>query len=305
MEELPAAGPQGPVPFVTVSFSADIPLLRLQARSFARLLLREPGRRILVINNDDEPDRFADAFSAQVLPEYGPHAAAVTLLPRQACLEGHDETRGWRRQQMLKWAFSRLLPDGFYLTLDSKNFLVHPWREADLRGAGGAVRLPRRRLSERLEPSFRYFVPEGPPPDRVSNITTPYALSAPHVRAMLEAIVAREGGSPFDLLAPEASFFEYALYWSFITARGATGLYDLGLPPIGAGLWSAELEEVRMALAVVEEPRTAWFALHRRTSRAEPEVHRLIAARLVGAGLFAEEAEALALFAELRLGNRG
>ena len=291
---LPPARPRHPVPFVTIGFSADLPLLRLQARSFARHLAVEHGRRIYVVNNDQDAGVFAAAFGAEVLPEYGPHAHQVTLVPREACLPGFDELKGWRRQQLLKWAMSSVVDHGLYLTLDCKNVLVRPWCDADLFTEEGQIRLARRGLRDKFLPSFLYFVDKDEPrPEFVSNIVTPYTLSARLVQEMLREIAAREPVSAFRMLAEEPAYYEYALYWSYVVARGAAWMYDLTQPPLSGGFWFKDHENVDDVLATLGHPSTAWAGVHRNIAQASAESQARVAAFLVERGLFTTTQDAL------------
>jgi hypothetical protein len=294
MPVLPAALPRRPIPLVTIGFLGDLALLRLQARSFAIHLLPAPGRRILVVNNDNDAAGFAASFARLVLPEYGPHAEAVELLPREAVLAGFDALKGWRRQQLLKWAVVGLAGAPLCLTLDSKNCLLAPWRDEDLFTAEGRIRLGKRRLAENLVPSWRYFVPDGPAPALVSNITTPYALLGRDMAAMLAAIAAREGRPAFEVLAERGEFYEYALYWAHLAACGRDWLYDLRAKPLAAGLWFTEDEQAETILAALESGLVPWLGLHRRVAGAEPAIRARIAALLAQARLFPSAGRATA-----------
>jgi hypothetical protein len=299
MPLLPPASPVRPVPFATIGFSRDLPLLRLQARSFALHLADEPGRRIWVVNNDNDPRAFEDAFRTEVLPLYGPHAAQVELVWRGDVVPGFDRISGWRRQQLLKWGMSRVVQPGLYLTLDSKNCLVRPWRDRDLFTEDGRVRMQRRRLDRNLAPSFHYFVSSDSAgtdaePGYVSNIWTPYALWTRHVTAMMEDIERREGRSAYEVLASSESLFEYALYWAFLVARGADALYDLHAPYFFAGFWFKDGEDAEAVLRTLAQPTIAWFGLHRRITPAAPALRDRIAAFLAERGFFASAEEASA-----------
>ena len=292
MPLLPPASPVRPVPFATIGFSRDLPLLRLQARSFALHLAEEQGRRIWVVNNDNDPRAFEDAFRAEVLPLYGPHAAQVELIWRGDVVPGFDKASGWRRQQVLKWGMCRVVGPGLYLTLDSKNCLVRPWRDRDLFTPDGRVRMQRRGLDRTLAASFHYFVPPDPAateskPPYVSNIWTPYALWTRHVTAMMEEIERREGCSAYEVLASSESLFEYALYWAFLVARGADALYDLHAPYLFAGFWVKDGEDAEVLLRTLAQPNVAWFGLHRRITPAAPALRDRIAAFLTERGVFA------------------
>jgi hypothetical protein len=292
MPLLPAREPRQPIPIVVVAYGRDLPLLVLQARSFAIHLAREPGRPILVINNDNDAPAFAEAFAREVMPHYGPHAAEVRLVPREACLAGFDGLNGWRRQQLLKWAASRLVPPGLYLTLDSKNCLLRPWSSAGLLTAEGRIRLGPRRPDETLRPAFRYFNPEMPEPERLAYIWTPFALLTRHVSAMIEAIGEREPGGAFELLARDASLTEYGLYWSYLVSRRAEWLYDLGQPSTVAGFRFSGRDNPDLVFEAIRQPHIAWLGLHARVAGVAPAMRRRVAQVLAEHGLFADAAAA-------------
>jgi hypothetical protein len=304
---LPPAAPRRPVPLVVIGVAADLPLLRLQARSFAHHLANEPGRRILVVNGDDDEGAFAAAFHAEVLPQYGRHAPQVELLPAAAVLQGQDAPAS-RRVPALRWAMARIVEPGLYLTLDSGNLLIRGWGSDDLFLPDGRMRMLRRLLSDALEPSFRYFVPADPdtpadaPPDRrnVSNIWTPYLLATRHVIAMTEEIARREGIDAAALLDARPELIDNALYWAFLVARGTDRFYDLLAPPNFAGIGAMDAAGVEAALTLAEDPAVAWFGLNRRVGRAEPALRAPIAALLTERGVFADAAAAMTALEALR-----
>lgn len=304
---LPPAAPRRPVPLVIIGVSAELPLLRLQAQSFARHLAVEPGRRICVVNGDDDEAAFVAAFQAEVLPHYGPHAPQVELLARRDVLRG-DEAVATHRKQALRWAMARVVEPGLYLTLDSGNLLLRSWGTGDLFMPDGRMRMLRRPLSDTLEPSFRYFVPADPdaPPDaapdrrNVSNIWTPYLLATRHVIAMTEEIERREGGDAAALLAARPELIDCALYWAFLVSRGTDRFYDLHAPPNRTGIGTVDAATVEAALRMAEDPSVAWFGLNRRLARAEPALRVPVAALLADRGIFADAEAAMAALETLR-----
>jgi hypothetical protein len=304
---LPPAAPRRPVTLLVIGTAADLALLRLQAQSFARHLADEPGRRILVVNSDDDEAAFAAAFHAQVLPHYGRHAPQVELLPASAILEGQDAPAS-RRASALRWAMARLIEPGLYLTLDSGNLLVRAWGSDDLFLPDGRMRMLRRPLSAALEPSFRYFVPPDPdalpdaPPDRrnVSNVWTPYLLATRHVIDMTEEIARREGSDAAAVLDARPELIDNALYWAFLVARGTDRFYDLLAPPNFAGVGTMDPAVVAAALTLAEDPAVAWFGLNRRVARADPALRAPIAALLTERGLFDDTEAAVTALGALR-----
>lgn len=304
---LPPAAPRRPVPLVVIGATADLALLALQAESFARHLADEPGRRILVVNGDDDEAGFAAAFHAEVLPRYGRHAPQVELLPAAAVLRGHDAPAS-RRAPALRWAIARVVDPGLYLTLDSGNLLVRGWRSDDLFLPDGRMRMLRRPLSGALEPSFRYFVPaasdapaDAPAARRnVANIWLPYLLATRHVIAMTEEIARREGTDAAALLDARPELIDNALYWAFLVAHGTDRFYDLFAPPNFAGVGAMDAAAVEALLTLAKEPAVAWFGLNRRVARAEPALRAAIAALLTERGLFADTAAATAALEALR-----
>jgi hypothetical protein len=286
---------------VVVAFRPDLPLLTLQARSFALHLEPEEGRRIYVVNNDHDQERFRRAFEREVLPLYGPHAPQVELLPLSACLAGFEDLRGWRRQQLLKWAVARIVPSSAYLALDCKNLLIRRWRMADILAPGGRMRLARRRPGGSLEASTRYFLADAPAPDFLANISTPYPMVCRHVLGMMSAIEAREGRSAFRMLAERGDCFEFALYYAYLLSIGEAGLYDLQRPPFSMSLWFRPGEKVDFVMESAGKDHVRWFGLHRRAALAPPELQERVAALLAERGLFADAAAAREFLAGLPL----
>ncbi len=289
---LPPAAPRPPFPLLTVCYLADLPLLQLQARSFARHLAYEEGRRILVVDNETEGDDFARAFHRVVLPEYGPHADQVTLLSWRELVPGHEALRGSQRQHLVKWAVAGIAESTAYLALDAKNCLLRPWRDADFLGTTGRLRLAKRRLSAALTPSYRYFMPEDPPPPYVAKVTTPYPLVTRQVQAMMAAIAAREGRPALDVLARRKDLSYLGLYWSYVVASDLEWLYDFDQPPMAAGFWGTESEDGHAILDMVRRHEVPWLGIHRRVGRVAANIRAGIAEIVAAAGLFETTADA-------------
>lgn len=164
-------GREHQIDLVTVAFSAELPLLRLQAASLARFF--DPnslGRILVIVNNLDEDGCFARIEALR--PSYGALADRVAVIrpsdifapgrfplhrllanprllttlqkaTRRRLFPGDNPRYGWRGysgwtvQQALKLAAARVCESDHVLFLDAKNHCVVPVHRDDFVAADG------------------------------------------------------------------------------------------------------------------------------------------------------------------------
>jgi hypothetical protein len=291
--------------FVTVAFPADLPLLRLQARSMARYLDPALCGQILVITNEPRAPGFLEDLERELLPEYGPLRPRVRLVAGEALNDFQGAPRrgnGWRRQQALKLEAHRLVQTPAYVTLDCKNHFIRPTgRDAFMDEAGRLRVLPRALQPHRVEAFEIFGVPPERRPATVFHIVTPFPLITAEVAAMDAALRARSGpwagnGSSDTLLSdtgPDVA--EYRLYCAWLVAAhgGWEGLHTLSGPPFVT--FFAREDRIEAFLRRVDQPGTRIMGVHRRAAWSPPEEKAEIIRRWLGFGLIADIAEGEAI----------
>lgn len=294
--------------YLSVAFRDDFGLLRLQARSMARYLHPDDAGRILVVNNDNDPEEFARRFEAEIRPDYGALAGRVELLDGREMVGLGAGLPGYWRQQILKlraWTVSR---ERVVISLDSKNILLRPLSAASFLRPDGRLYGSRRPCRDHLTAGLDYF---GVPPERrpafILNIRTPVPFRTAELAALERAVREREGFGVDGLLARPASrleprLYEYLLYgaWLETHAGGIDAHHELVRPGLSLGYWGQPLKTVEDFLARLGNPAFRMIALHRRVAVQPEAVQRGFAAALCRAGLAESEDEALALTAAPR-----
>ncbi len=292
-----------PIDYVVVSFLGDLPLLRLQARSFA--LYHQAGDigRIIVVNNDNDSTAFDQRFEAEIRPLYGDLAARVDVVRADDLLPGISKSRrGWRRQQALKLAACRLVQSPLSISIDSKNHLIRPTGKAAYRTPEGRLIVPARRRWSVPEACLRYFgVAEDAWPADVANVTTPYPLVTAQVLSLLEELD-RRGENLATLFETRGDFFEFALYHAWLVAQELDGLYDLHAPIIATGLWPHKFDDpdrpLRRLVAQTGLPHVHWLAIHRKTRDVTPALKDIVTGLWQGFGLTGTTEEGNAILSD-------
>lgn len=289
-----------PIDYVVVSFLGDLPLLRLQARGFARYHVPDDIGRIIVVNNDNDSTAFDQRFEAEILPLYGALAEKVQAVRADDLLPGITKSRrGWRRQQALKLAACRLVRSPLAVCIDSKNHLIRPAGKAVYRTPEGRLIVPARRRWSVPEACLRYFgVAEEAWPADAANVTTPYPLVTAQVLSLLEELD-RRGENLATLFETRGEFFEFALYHAWLVAQGLDGLYDLHAPIIATGLWPHKFDDpdrpLRRLVAQTGLPHVHWMAIHRKTRDVTPALKDVVTGLWQGFGLTETTEEGIAI----------
>ena len=285
---------------LTVCFSGEIDLLRLQARSLAAFFPPDLVNRILVVVNDADEAACLRAVEA-LRPDYGPHAGKLHLLRpadlfttrargidrlRQIALRlpgrrregGWKGHRGWVVQQALKLAAARAVTAPLVLILDAKNHFLKPVAAADLVAPDGRP-LSRLQLHEGEE-RWRWIrasytalglapPAEGTP---LPPTVTPCVLPAGIFRRVLAGIEARVG--PVELFflkrrSPATEFFLiHAATEGFIAPRAE--VFAEGLFASGTIFRSTPAEQVDRLLARAEAGDEMMLGVHRARIRGLP-----------------------------------
>jgi hypothetical protein len=294
------------IDYLVVAFRGDFGLLRLQARSMSRFLDPDSTGRILVVNNDDEPERFARRFEAEIRPDYGALGGRVELVPAAAVLAPGLRCSGYWRQQAIKLRGHALARGPAYVTLDCKNILIRPLGAASFLRADGRLMAPRRRLRDHLTGGMRYFgVAEAAWPDFIIDIYTPVPLWREHCAALDAHVTAREGFGIDALLAEGArqvrpKRLEYLMYGAFLHAHagGIEAHHDFLRGGLSATYMAVTPDQpAGTVMAAIGDRRWPMMGVHRRAAAAPDAVRRGFAAAWQRFGLVESEEEGLALLA--------
>jgi hypothetical protein len=118
------------VDFVTVTFSRDFNLLKLQARSIVLYVPESFINSIILICNDSLENM--ERLKTYILPEYK-HLAEKVKIIDSTLLYIHPNSSfsnyGWFPQQILKLKAYKVATSKYYIVLDSKNHFIRPITE--------------------------------------------------------------------------------------------------------------------------------------------------------------------------------
>lgn len=290
--------------FVSVVHEVEVPLLELQARSFAVHVPRELAGRVLAIDNTARGLR--PAARARLVQAYGPHADRVEVL-RPDQVARVPAAVGWRTQQVLKLAVADLLGDERYVVLDAKNHFVATPRQADFetpdgRGTVTTYGYTDHPLRASLERVLRYAgLDPAPHLASFTATVTPFVLDAGLVRELMRD-VSRRAGRPFATEFVRAELTEFFLYsaWLLAGGRRLEEVFE-----VHAGLtttvWprAADAAGVAAAVASVTGHGHPLFAVHRRAlTGLDAAAREQLAAFWVDRGLSDTTADAARLLTD-------
>lgn len=289
---------------VTVCFSGELRLLRLQARSLRLFACRRLVTRIKVIVNDPDVAGFKRAFDDQVLREYGAFADRVEVIGYAALWGGghYPEDKGWRTQQVLKLLVARKVDKPCYLLLDAKNHFVRCVSAADFFAPGGRMRSNMYRIHPPFIPHFknacRYFgLADLPDLSTGLPTATPFLMQRDITLSLLQEVEEREGG-PFHQFFLGQSLVEFYLYYAYLLARhGALEEWYEQRGCISATLFSSmpnDPERCADILTRLDDDQVYCMGVHRKVLRvAHPEVLDMVQKKWSQFGLIHSKAEGL------------
>ncbi|QCB94439.1 DUF6492 family protein [Cellulomonas shaoxiangyii] len=291
--------------FVPVVFELELPLLELQARSFARHVAPELVERVLVLDNTRHgiPARWRDA----IVTAYGVHAPRVDVVAARD-VAPPVTALGWTSQQVLKLAVARHVRTDRYVALDAKNVVVRPLEAGYLRGPDGRSRVgahpyTHHPLRPSVERALAYFgLDAGDHLAHFPATVTPFVLHTQEVLGLLDEVERRDG-TTFERAFVRHDVTEFALYAAWLTWRHVdrSSIYaedQPGCPTVWPGrpTRAAVDEAVRAAgsgLPVLSVHRTALV-------RMDDDATAALCAFWAGAGLFTDAAAARAYVDDYR-----
>ena len=249
---------------VTVAHLADLPLLKLQARSLNHYLDRSFIKDIIIVDNT-----FNGALPMdQLLPQYGRLPVRVIKADDITVIRG---TYGWFTQQVQKLMVATYVTTDCYIILDAKTHLIDPldskmFDAPDGRIRAGRYRFARHPLRLYLERCCEYLrVKPETVMERMLATTPPFTMKTDIVRQMIAEIVKRER-CPFAEAFLKRGLTEFFLYGTYIVSKGRQldDYYKFD-NWMGTTLWK-ENGDSHMQWQIAH-PEPVFFAVHRNTFR--------------------------------------
>ena len=279
--------------FVSVVFGPELPLLRLQARSFSMFVPPTLVADIVVLDNTagGMPRRERQALATA----YGAHASSVRIVRARDVMR-IPATTGWRSQQILKLGIAAWVDTPQYVVLDAKNHLVSRLEGDFFVSPDGRIRmgLPHSYANHVLRPSLervlRYLGLDMSLVDRFTTTATPFVLDTAIVRSLLAEIgTGSKRSFAEEFLAHDLT--EFFLYGGWIRATGRQWEDVFDFQPIECPvLWprGATAHGVTEVARSASERGTPFVGVHRRAlTRLEDAGARALSDYWTDVGLFA------------------
>lgn len=259
---------------VVVSFSGELGLLKLQARSIARHFDPDSFNKIHIFINQTDPEEFIETFRTEIRPAYGIFRDRVTLHDLSAVFDHIPEEPGWRTQQSVKLLAHRYVETEAFVVLDTKNHAIRRVSRDDFIHKNGKMISHRVSAEGSLQkffaPSLAAFGLDDPDTHIRSSMpaTTPFVMDRSFVKTMIQSI---EGRSGVDFLKffhvkarPTTEFF---LYYAFLLKNDlvdrAYEFRDSTTITLFA-MWPETAEKFEWAINRARQPSTKFFGLHRK-----------------------------------------
>lgn len=301
--------------FVSVVFSADMPLLHLQMKSLTLFCSAEDFGRYVIIVNEPAPlardlrDEIENWSSGSWL-----HDKLVVMVSNEV-FPFNNSVRGWRRQQAIKLSVTDFCGSSHALILDAKNHLIRRFDKGRLFDEHGRVLTTNMRIKngdqrEWLSDSLaRLNVGNGINLDSFSSppTTTPYLLSIEEAQCLKdEVVMSGETWGDFfrRIRGRETEFFLYAAwiykkYGSFdrhffTEPRGR--IYNVTL----FGRYPSSPDQIESFLKKLPDESIQFMGFHRARMEhvmSESSPYSEVRQMWIRSGLFRDESEISNFFA--------
>ncbi|QIK65367.1 hypothetical protein G7072_02555 [Nocardioides sp. HDW12B] len=291
--------------FVSVVFGPEVPLLRLQARSFAAFAHPDVVAEVIVLDNT--AGGMARKEQQALVADFGVHGPSVRVLRGREVMKV-PATTGWRSQQVLKLGIAEQVGTPRYVVLDAKNHLVAPLGGDFFEAPDGRIRmgLPHSYAAHSLRPSLErvltYLGLDLSLVDRFTTTATPFVLDTATVRSLVEELGAPTGRS-FAEEFLDHDLTEFFLYSGWVRASGPwEELFDFQ-PVECPVLWPRNATEEGVAAVSwwVSERGTPFLGVHRRALlRLDPAGLEALASMWADAGLFVSAEDAATFITDFR-----
>lgn len=201
--------------FVTVTFAAEMPLLRLQLESMQRFLRADQVAEIIIINN--ERRRISRRSERSLRHAAGGLSTKLRLIERHS-VAALPRTSGWRSQQILKLEIARQVTTPTYVLLDAKNHLIRRMILEDLvapdgRARGASHSYQGHPLKSYLTKALEKFELPLALLDDFPATATPFVMHTAVVRDLLTSF-SSPGPDDFGTAFERAGLTEFFLYSS-------------------------------------------------------------------------------------------
>lgn len=214
---------QLPVSLVSIVYSNEIPLLKIQLKSLAIYADKTLFNEHLIICNDEKS--VYDALKLEL--ENLDYPFKITVLCRNDILNDRNELfAGWYLQQSLKLYAARYISNDHYLVLDAKNHLIRPLQADALFSSGKPIMYTLSKkgdvYSAIMKRSSECLGFDNTDFSRFSVPVTPFLIITKHVLQML-TILEREENGVVDAIAKKVDgtrATEFMLYSVFLSHLG-------------------------------------------------------------------------------------
>lgn len=214
---------QKKVDLVTVAFTGELKMLKLQARSIRLYADPDLVGTIHVIIHDNFPAAFLYYFNRRIRKEYGHFAEKVQVTHYRDLTVSRIPSPGWKSQQAVKLLAARLVETETFLILDSKNHFTRPLTHDLLFTPDARAKMPLEHFntifSDERAWSCEYFKAPPPPTLPCLPTITPFLMVTKIARALVAEVEAREDVSFSRFFKRKARANEFYFYMSFIQAR--------------------------------------------------------------------------------------
>lgn len=270
----------GSVSLVTVAYSDERRMLRLQARSIARFVDEGLAQSVFVIANDPSFGEFRDYFERSIRDDYGAMADRVQLVDGYGLLGAAWKTDGWVRQQILKLVSARLADSDYLLILDAKNHFIRPLTHAHLFAPDGLMRIVQYRLNDAFTQEFQNACDLFGAEPTAQDFEVALPQSTPYIcrrRSLLDmlSLAERLSGLPFETFFVERGpFTEFYIYYAYLLSQPEllASLY-VAHSNMNVTFWNPgiETEETfRDKAQRLQSPNVCSLGIHRRYIKRMP-----------------------------------
>ncbi len=285
--------------FVTIVFGAELELLLLQARSMSLYLNPTIVSEIVVINNDSRP--LGQSQISKIKEEYGPLKSLVRFYQaKEIC--NVPLTKGWRSQQVQKFAVANYIKSDRYVVLDAKTHLINNLDIRFLEDESGRPTVNvysyiDHPLYDVLNYVLKYL---GVNPEehalQFTATVTPFIFDTNLVRDMMIDIEQKSGRSfPDEFVVQELT--EFFLYSGWLLSKGIKledffHFHQRFCQIVWGHLFS--VDDCKFAIRVASDGAEPFFSVHRKAiARFDLPQHVLISKFWFDQKLFASHNEAL------------
>lgn len=177
------------ITLVTVIFTGETNLLKLQARSIGLFVDPAFVDDIFIVLNDPESGPLNRLIKRSILPEYGPLKHKVRIInSRRLC---KLPKYGWHGQQVLKLEIARRVKTPWYCVLDAKNHFLRSFGAPDFYGDDQRPWNFDARVSEEMTPARvvsldQFGLMDGGKTQKHLPYITPFPLPTQEVVALLD-----------------------------------------------------------------------------------------------------------------------